>query len=146
MTLRRHQFTRRPIGISVVRHPRYLPSIPMWRHQYRQGRYIPRYIVRRRNFTQVSLVSPTPCSSLHYSNVQNFRVHAVVHKTMSMLLNARHTQLYRGKPATVYVVTCYLEPSTSSPVLLPVLLNHAVHVLSSSSSTGSRLNTASTSK
>ena len=31
---------------------------------------------------------------------------------------------------------------TSSPVLLPVLLNHAVHVLSSSSSTGSRLNTA----
>jgi len=35
---------------------------------------------------------------------------------------------------------------TFSPVLLPVLLNHAVRVLSSSSSTGSRLNTASTSK
>ena len=38
------------------------------------------------------------------------------------------------------------KPRTFSPVLLPVLLNHAVHVLSSSSSTGSRLNTASTSK
>ena len=35
---------------------------------------------------------------------------------------------------------------TSSPMLLPVLLNRAVHVLSSSSSTGPRLNTASTSK
>jgi len=35
---------------------------------------------------------------------------------------------------------------TSLPVSLPVLLNPAVHVLSSSSSTGSRLNTASTSK
>ena len=34
----------------------------------------------------------------------------------------------------------------SSPVSLPVLLNPAVHVLSSSSSIGSRLNTASTSK
>jgi len=31
-------------------------------------------------------------------------VHAVVHKTMSMLLNARHTQRHRRKPATVYVV------------------------------------------
>ena len=35
---------------------------------------------------------------------------------------------------------------TSSPMLLPVILSPAVHVLSSSSSTGSRLNTASTSK
>ena len=38
------------------------------------------------------------------------------------------------------------KPRTSSPVSLPVLLNPAVHVLSSSSSTGSGLNTASTSK
>ena len=29
----------------------------------------------------------------------------VVHKTMSMLLNARHTQRHRRKPAKVYVVT-----------------------------------------
>ena len=59
---------------------RYLPSIPTWRYKYRQGRDIPRYIaeqiitVRRRNFTKVSLVSPTPCRSFHYSNVQNFKV------------------------------------------------------------------------
>ena len=38
------------------------------------------------------------------------------------------------------------KPRTSSPVLFPVLLNHAVHLLSSSSSTDSRLNTASTLK
>ena len=59
-------------------------------------------------------------------------------------------------PALTTLTLFYLEPlrktspnslpRTSSPVLLPVLFNHAVHVLSSSSSTGSRLNTASTSK
>ena len=35
-------------------------------------------------------------------------MHAVVHKTVSMLLNARHTQRHRRKLATVYVVTSYL--------------------------------------
>jgi len=60
--------------------PRYLPLILTWRYQYRQGRDILQYIVeqiitvRRSNFTQVSLVSPMPCSSSHYSNVQNFKV------------------------------------------------------------------------
>ena len=39
-------------------------------------------------------------------------MHAVVHKTMSMLLNARHTQRRRRKPATVYVYSYYL-PSYS---------------------------------
>ena len=59
--------------------------------------------------------------------------------------------------ASITLTLFYLEPlrktspdsnqhRTSSPVLLQVLLNPAVHVLSSSSSTGSRLNTASTSK
>ena len=42
------------------------------------------------------------------------RVHAVVHKTVSVLLNARHTQRHRRKPATVYVVTSYV--ATAIPV------------------------------
>ena len=59
-------------------------------------------------------------------------------------------------PASTKITLFYLEPlrktspnskkpRISSPVLLPVL-NPAVHILSSSSSTGFRLNTASTSK
>jgi len=56
---------------------------------YRQGRDIPRYIVeqiitvRRRNFTQVSLVSPTPYSSFQYSNVQNFKVQSLKFKVQT---------------------------------------------------------------
>ena len=67
---------------SVVRYPRYLDTYRRYRRDDTSivKVAIPRYIVeqiitvRRRNFTQVSLVSPTPCSSFHYSNVQNFKV------------------------------------------------------------------------
>ena len=50
-----------------------IPVSPRSRYTavYRRTKLI---TVRRRNFTQVSLVSPTPCSSFHYSNVQNIKV------------------------------------------------------------------------
>jgi len=41
-------------------------------------------------------------------------VHAVVQKTMSMLLNARHTQRHRRKPATVYVRTLLIYSDTTT--------------------------------
>ena len=76
--LLRTQIRKKSPRTGVVRYPRYLDTYR--RYKYRQGRDIPRYIaeqiitVRRRNITKVSLVSPTPCRSFHYSNVQNFKV------------------------------------------------------------------------
>ena len=79
------------------------------------------------------------CKSIHYHIRALRHIRSSISSTLTTLTLFYLEPLRKTSPNSK-------KPRTSSPVLLPVLLNHAVHVLSSSSSTGSRLNTAWTSK
>ena len=92
------------------------------------------------------------CKSVHYhiralrhirSSISEDMAKIVACALVGSRLDYANSGLFGATQKNIFKLQ---KPRTSSPVLLPVLLNPAVHVLSSSSSTGSRLNTTSTSK